>query len=61
MQIPKQYTNGDQKMSSWLIILTALIYAYISLDQFIKSNPGMGIAYAGYAFSNIGLYILATK
>lgn len=48
-------------MSAWLIIVTALIYAYIAVDQGIKGNTGMLIAYAGYAFSNIGLYLLATK
>jgi len=48
-------------MSGNLILFTACIYAYISFEQFYKANPGMGIAYAGYAFSNIGLYMLATK
>lgn len=46
-------------MSSWLIVFTAGIYTYIAVDQTLKGNPGMGIAYAGYAFSNIGLWMLA--
>lgn len=46
-------------MSGPLIALTGLIYAYISADQFWRGNPGMGIAYFGYALSNIGLYLLA--
>jgi len=27
--------------------------------QFLKGQIGMGITFTGYAFSNIGLYILA--
>jgi hypothetical protein len=48
-------------MSGNLIIFTAIIYAYISFEQFYKVNPGMGMAYAGYAFANLGLYLLAAK
>lgn len=46
-------------MSGWLILITGGIYAYIAADQFIRGNPGMGIAYAGYALANCGLYLLA--
>ena len=48
-------------MSSWLIILTGAIYFYISMEQGFKGNTAMAVVYSGYAFSNIGLYILATK
>lgn len=48
-------------MSGWLILFTGAIYAYVSIEQAFKGNYGMTIAYAGYAFSNIGLYLLATK
>jgi len=48
-------------MSSWLIIVTGLIYGYISVEQGAKGNWAMSMVYAGYAFSNVGLYILATK
>ena len=48
-------------MSGWLIVLTGLIYLYVSLEQIYKGNAGMGIDYFGYAFSNIGLYLLASK
>jgi hypothetical protein len=46
-------------MSAWLIIATGLAYAFVSLEQFYKGNPQMGIVYAGYAFSNVGLYLMA--
>ena len=48
-------------MSGWLIVLTGLIYFYVSAEQFYKGNVGMSVAYLGYSFSNIGLYLLASK
>lgn len=48
-------------MSAWLILLCGAIYAYVAIEQGMKGNTGMLIAYSGYAFSNIGLYMLATK
>jgi hypothetical protein len=48
-------------MSSWLIIVTGLIYFYISVEQATKGNLYMAIVYFGYAFSNVGLYMLASK
>jgi hypothetical protein len=48
-------------LSAWLIILTGLIYTYIGIEQGFKGNTAMAVVYSGYAFSNIGLYILATK
>lgn len=46
-------------MSPWLIIVTGLIYAYIAVEQLLKGNSQMAIVYSGYAFSNVGLYLLA--
>lgn len=46
-------------MSAPLIILTGLIYAYVAAEQGFRGSPGLAIAYAGYAFSNIGLWMLA--
>lgn len=46
-------------MSGWLILFTGAIYAYVAVEQGFKGNTGMLIAYAGYAFSNIGLYLMA--
>jgi hypothetical protein len=47
-------------MSSWLIVLTGLAYAYVAFEQFLKGNTYMAIVYSGYAFSNVGLYKLAS-
>jgi len=46
-------------VSGWLIIVTGLIYAYIGLEQALRGNLPMAVVYSGYAFSNVGLYILA--
>ena len=49
-------------MSGTLIIITGLLYTYVFIDQlFLKGNTGMGLAYAGYAFANIGLFMAITK
>ena len=49
------------KMSAWLIAFTGLVYLYVALEQGVKGNIGMMIAYTGYAFANVGLYMLASK
>jgi hypothetical protein len=48
-------------MSSWLIIVTGLIYAYIALEQALKGNMGLACMYSGYCFANYGAYLIATK
>ena len=42
------------------MIFVGCIYAYICFEQGAKGNIAMAIVFAGYAFSNVGLY-LATK
>lgn len=46
-------------MSGPLIILTGLIYLWVAIDQYRQGNVGLAVAYSGYAYSNIGLYLLA--
>ncbi len=49
-------------MSGGLIALTGGIYLYVGLEQYIKfSNVPMLWTYVGYAFANIGLYMMASK
>jgi hypothetical protein len=48
-------------MSSWLIIVTGLIYAYIGLEQGFKGNVALCITYCAYSAANVGLYMMATK
>ena len=46
-------------MSAWLIAAVGLVYAGIGVMQALKGNTSMSVVFAGYAFSNIGLYLLA--
>jgi len=44
-------------MAPWLIIAVSLIYAIIAIDLICSGKPAMAAVFAGYAFSNIGLWI----
>ena len=46
-------------MSAWLIAAVGLVYAGIGVMQALKGNVPMAVVFTGYAFSNIGLYLLA--
>lgn len=48
-------------MSGWLIALTGACYAWVAVEQGLKGNLSMAVVYSGYAFSNVGLYLLAIK
>lgn len=48
-------------MSAWLIAFSGCIYLWVAAEQGYKGNIGMFITYLGYAFANIGLYLLASK
>jgi hypothetical protein len=45
-------------MSGPLIIIVTVIYSWIALEQYLKGNVPVAIMYAGYAFSNIGMYMV---
>jgi len=44
-------------MAAWLILVVMVIYAVISIDLMCSGKPAMAAVFAGYAFSNIGLWI----
>lgn len=44
-------------MKGPLILGMAVIYALVAGDFFVSSRWGMGIAFAGYAIGNIGLWL----
>lgn len=48
-------------MAGWLIALTGVIYAWVAADLAWSGRTGLAIAYAGYAFANVGLYLAATR
>jgi len=48
-------------MAGWLIALTGFVYAYVAADLAWHGKSGLAIAYLGYAFANVGLYMAATR
>lgn len=46
-------------MSAALIAGVGIVYAYVAFEQFVYGDPWLGVAFGGYAFSNIGLWMLA--
>ena len=45
-------------MSTWLIILTGLIYAYVGAEQAWNNNYPMSLMNFSYAMANVGLYFM---
>lgn len=48
-------------MSSTLIIIVGIIYLSVSIDQLIKGDLALSLIYFGYAFANIGAYLLVAR
>jgi hypothetical protein len=46
-------------MAPSLIAITGVIYLYVACDLAYHGKAALAIAYAGYAFANIGLYYAA--
>jgi hypothetical protein len=46
-------------MSATLIAIVGLVYAFVAMNLYINGKPGLALAFAGYAVSNIGLYLEA--
>jgi hypothetical protein len=48
-------------MSGTLIIMTGVIYLYVSFEQAMHGNLAMSITYGAYAVANAGLWMMASK
>jgi len=48
-------------MSAPLILAVAVVYLFVALDQWRAGNPGMAVAWFGYALSNCGLAWAASR
>lgn len=46
-------------MAPWLILIIGAVYLFTALDLLKNGQGGLALAFAGYAFSNIGLYLAA--
>ena len=42
-------------MSAPLIIAVGFVYLFVAFDQWRAGNPGMAVAWFGYALANVGL------
>ncbi len=42
-------------MSATLIAIVTIIYIGVTISEFWNGHFGMGVAFAGYAFANVGL------
>jgi hypothetical protein len=46
-------------MSPHLIAICGVIYLFVAADLAYHGKTGLAIAYAGYAFANVGLWMAA--
>lgn len=44
-------------MSSWLILVIAVVYLVIAVDLLIKGQTAMAITFVGFCLGNLGLYL----
>ena len=45
-------------MSGWLVAAVGIVYSFVAVDQIFKDNLPMGIMWGGYAFAQIGLWMM---
>jgi len=45
-------------MSTWLVLLVTFIYAYVSIEQYIKGDLSLAVVYLGYTIANFGLIMV---
>jgi hypothetical protein len=48
-------------MGAWLIALVGFIYLATAISLYVEGKTGLAIAFLGYAFANIGLYLDVVK
>jgi len=46
-------------MAPWLILFIGAVYLAVAADLWWQDKFGLALAFAGYAFSNVGLYLAA--
>ena len=45
-------------MSTWLVVIVTFIYAWVSIDQYIKGDLSLAVVYLGYTVANFGLIMV---
>lgn len=46
-------------MASWLIGFIGVVYLLVAVQLLLEGKVGLGIAFLGYSFSNVGLWMAA--
>ncbi len=47
-------------MAPWLTLVIGAVYLIVAADYWHTQQPGLGLAFIGYAIGNVGLF-LASK
>jgi hypothetical protein len=47
------------RVAAWLIAAIGVVYLVVAVQLLLEGKMGLGIAFLGYAFSNVGLYLAA--
>ena len=56
---PVHCESLEVEVSPHLIAICGVIYLVVAVDLAVHGKTGLAIAYAGYAFSSVGLYMAA--
>jgi hypothetical protein len=46
-------------MAAWLIAVVGGVYLLTAVSLWLQGKPGLAVAFLGYAFANIGLWMEA--
>jgi hypothetical protein len=46
-------------VAAWLIAAIGFVYLVVGVSLLLEGKQGLGIAFLGYAFSNVGLWMAA--
>ena len=46
-------------MAAWLIAVIGVVYLVVAVQLLLQGKIGLGVAFLGYSFSNIGLWMAA--
>ena len=52
---------SSNKVSSWLIGIVGFMYFAVSIDMVAHGKWALAMVWAGYAFAQIGLWVISTK
>ena len=48
-------------MAGWLIAATGVAYAWVAIEMALSGKWALAMVWSGYAFAQIGLYIISKQ